>query len=197
MKNCAQLAASKSAAQSGSLPVADALEQTRAAEGHVDHDRNPAFGGERQDRFLDAAVVDRVVDADEVERLLAHDARELAVLFLAGGRHADVADALRGLQLLQDPELDGDVAQVVNLDEVHRFDAEAPEGFLDLGPRRRGIGGAAAARRDIDLRRPEDLSRDAELACEPARDFLRCAVGWRRVEDTGAVVDHRVEDFAQ
>ena len=33
--------------------------------------------GERQDRLLDVAIADVVVDADEVDRLVAHDRLEL------------------------------------------------------------------------------------------------------------------------
>ena len=126
-----------------------------------------------------------------------HDARELAVLLLARAGDADVSHAPGGFQLLQDAELDRHVAEVVHLDEVHRLDAEPAEGRLDLRARGGGIGRAAAARRHVDLGRPEQLVRDAEFAREPAGDFLRRAVGRRRVEDRGAALDECGEHRAK
>ena len=77
-KNCAQVLASNSAAQSGRGVRARALEEATAVEGEVRHETDLPLLGERQDRLLDAAVAHVVVDADEVDRLVAHDRLELA-----------------------------------------------------------------------------------------------------------------------
>jgi hypothetical protein len=144
---------------------------------------------QREDRRLDLAVVDGVVHADEVERLVAHDRLELRVLPLVRARDADVAHAPLPLQLLQDGELRRDVAEVVHLDQVHRALADALEGRLDLRARGRGVGRAPAG--DVDLGRPEDPVREPELARDPPGDLLRGAVARGGVEHRPALLDER------
>src|SRR5688572_23630829 len=56
---------------------------------------------------------------------------------------------------------------------------------------------AGAARRDIDLGRPENLAGEVEFAGERACDRLGGAVARRRVEYGRAATDHRGEHFAQ
>ena len=181
----------------GHRAVADALEEPRAAERRVGEDAHLALLRQRQDGGLGVAVVDGVVDADEVERLLAHRRDQVGVLAFEGGGEADVADPSLLLELPQDRDLHADVAHVVHLDEVDLRLPDARERRLDLRPRRRRIGAAAAAAGDVQLGRPEDLVGEPQLVDDLPGRLFRGAVAGRRVEHRGAAVDQRLEHLAQ
>ncbi len=104
-KNCAQVRASNSAAHVGTSRPAT---RPRAAERRVREHADLPLARQREDRRLDFAVVDGVVHADEIERLVAHERYELVVLRLERGGQADVADAALLLQLPEEAELGGD-----------------------------------------------------------------------------------------
>ena len=60
----------------GHLAPLHPLPEPRAAERHIDQDANALVARERQDGLLDGAIVDGVVDADEVDALVAHGLRQ-------------------------------------------------------------------------------------------------------------------------
>ena len=103
-KNCAQVVAPNSAAHSRHVVTLDAFPKARAAERQIHEHRDPALPRKRQDRRLGVEIVDGVVDADEVERLVAHELDDRFVLRLERRRHADVAHAPGLLELLEDAE---------------------------------------------------------------------------------------------
>src|SRR5690606_19643848 len=138
------------------LDAFDALPEARAAERHIDHDRDAAILRDREYPFLGAQVVDRVVDADEIERLLEHVLLERLVVRLERRRRADVADAACLLVFTQDREPRLDVGEIVHLNQVDGLAAQALDRRLDLTPRGRGVRAFAAPSGDVELGRPED-----------------------------------------
>ncbi len=118
----------------GNRLAAHALPQPGAPEGRIDQHAHAAVLRQRQDAFFHPAVVDRVVDANEVDRLAGEDLLELRILAREGGGDTDVTYALLGAQLLEQAELDRHVAEVVHLDQVEHRLADALEGGLERAP---------------------------------------------------------------
>ena len=85
---CAQLGAADLGGPRRQRLGEQAAQQAAAAERHVDDDGDAALGGERQDAPLGLAVVERVVDLQEVEPLGAQHRLDLGV-----GRRRVVGDA--------------------------------------------------------------------------------------------------------
>src|SRR5919108_5248235 len=78
----------------GKRSSAQGAQQAAAAERLIDQDRHAALGGERQQAFLGGAIVERIIELDEIERLLAQDGFELAMSACRVMGDADIADAL-------------------------------------------------------------------------------------------------------
>lgn len=72
-KNCAHVVASNSLAHSGTDLFAARPEQAGTSKRRVGEHRNLLFSCERQNPFFHAAVVNGVIDADEIERFIAHE----------------------------------------------------------------------------------------------------------------------------
>ena len=187
-KNCAHVRASNSVAHAGTSRPSTRAPEACAAERRVGEHSDFPLARQWEDGRLDLSVIDGVVDPDEVEWLVSHDAHELRVLPLVGTRDADVADALVLLQLLEHGELRRDIAEVVHLKEVERSLPDAVEGSVDLGPRSGGISGSSRPR-DVHLRRPEDPIRDPELARDASGDLLGGAIARGGVEQCSSVLD--------
>ena len=120
------------------LVAVDALPQARAAERQIDEHGDAALLREREDLLLGVEIVDGVVDADEVGRLVAHELLERRVLRLERRRRADVAHAPGLLVFLEDRELRRQVGDVVHLDQIDLVAADARERRLDLRCARAG-----------------------------------------------------------
>src|SRR6185436_16196260 len=136
------------------LPV-PGMTQATAAERHVDQDRDAALGRQRQQLVLRRAVVERIVELDEIERLLAHDGFELVIGARGIMRDAEVADATVLLPLPKRRKMCLPIEQVVHLHEVDALDLEQRERALHLrdsglpppGPHLGGDEGACGVRR--------------------------------------------------
>src|SRR5690606_29391415 len=138
---------------------------------------------------------DRVVRADEVDRLASHGGEKALVLMGEGGRDAEVADPALLLHLPQNGQLDGEIAHVVDLYEIdHRF-ADALERGLELAACR-GRPSPSARGQDA-LRRPAELAGNPELLCDLSCRYLRGAIGGSRVEHGAAERDHLLEHCFQ
>jgi hypothetical protein len=155
----------------------------------------PALLRQRENHLLGAAVVHRVVDADEVDGLVSHHRREVVVPGLARRGHADVADPPRLLHLLEDPHLHGDVSQVVHLDAVDGIGADVLEGLGDLRPGRGGVGGTLP--RHVHLRRPEDPVGEPQVAGDGPGNLFRSPVTRGSIEDRAAILHEGTEHLAQ
>ena len=177
-------------------PAFDQFPQPPAPERRIGQHADAALLRQREDALLHRPVVDRVVDADEVDVLFAHVPFEIRVLLFEGGGQADVADAAGGPGLAQDGELGGYVAQVVDLHQVDGRLADAREGRVQLGARGPGIGLAAAAAGDVELGRPEQPVGDPGILRGAARDLLRGAIARRGVEHAAALAHQRFQDVA-
>ena len=81
-KNCAQDWQSNSLAHSGNFLPCTALNKRPATEGQIDHHRHAAIGRQRNDALAGVAVIQSVIDLNEVESLLLHRLLELAVLII-------------------------------------------------------------------------------------------------------------------
>ena len=70
------------------------------------HHTDPSFLREREDRVLDAgAIAHVVIDADEVDRLIAHDRLELRIQVVADHLHSDVPHSPRFFLLHERAEM--------------------------------------------------------------------------------------------
>ena len=83
----------------------DATEEPRPPEGRIGEHRNLAIAGQRQDCLLHVAIVDRVIHADEIERLGFHVPDQVVVLIGGRSGDAEVAHATLGLQILEKLQL--------------------------------------------------------------------------------------------
>ncbi len=117
-RNCPQLVTSISAAQAaafGSAPDAAAPRTRREywrARRCAAAPRAAALGG-------CIAVVDGIVDLDEIKRVALHEAEHLLVLLHTRCGDADVADLARLLPLLKLWHQLIDAVEVVNLQQIH------------------------------------------------------------------------------
>src|SRR5262249_3923156 len=74
-------------------PVTNAAKQPRPPEWRIRQHRDLAITCQRQDGILDLAIINCVVDADEIERLGFHDFDQIVVLLRQRRSNADVAYA--------------------------------------------------------------------------------------------------------
>jgi hypothetical protein len=170
--------------------------QAGPAERQIDQHRNAAISGQGQNGSRRLQVVYGVIHADEIQGLPAHDLRQVVVPGRVRRGRADVANAPLCLQFLENPELGGNIREVVYLDQIDGGRADAFEGRFDLRPGGGGVHGTAApAGLDVELRGPEHLFGDAELVGQCAGYLLRIAIGRCRVEYRAAVVHQRAQDF--
>src|SRR5690606_17426497 len=151
---------------------------------------------QREDALLHGPVVDRVVDADEVQRLVAHQRLKLRIPAFGGVGRADVADAAGLLRLPEDAELGRYVAHVVHLHQVDRRLAHARERLLQLLARGLRIRRTAATAGHVELGGPEQPVAEARLLDNPAGHLLRRTVAGRGVEHAAALAHQRFQDLA-
>ena len=115
----------------------------------------------------------------------AHHPREGLVLGSACRGHADVADPAGILVVLENAELRGGIAHVVDLVQIDHGKAHALERPLDLLTHAVGLDRVASAPRHVDLRGPEDLVAEPVFFGPLTRVRLGAAssVARRAVED--------------
>ena len=113
------------------------------SEGQVGQHPDPALLGERQDRFGRVAIGNRIVDLDEIERVVVHDLQHLCVLADPGGGRADVTDAPRLLPLLHRGDQFRHAVQIVHLQQIYAPRPQPLERPIEAGgaARRERIGG--------------------------------------------------------
>ena len=117
--------------------VAHRGKQARAPERQIDEHRRTTLERERQDTIGRGAVVDRIIDLDEVERFLLQHPLHFPVLRVARGGDADVAVAPGRLALAHGGELGRGVREAMHLDEVDLPGTQALERIVHfLDPRR-------------------------------------------------------------
>ncbi len=181
----------------GQRLIAHGLPQAGAAKGRVDEHGDALVTGQGQDALFHVAVVDGVIDADEVERLAAHHLFEGFVLPFEGGGDAEMADGAGLLVLAQDGELGGRVADVVHLDEIDRTLADARQRGVELGARGLGVGRAAPCG-DVEFGGPEKGVGQPCVPCHFADHLFRFAAVRRRgVDQATALLVQGLQHGAQ
>ena len=137
-----------------------------------------------------AAIADRVIDLDEIQRLAAHDRFHFGVLAGARTGDADVADAAGGLLLAQQGQQRAGAPQVVQLDEIEAPGAERRERSLEALPT--VLDGVA-----IELGREEEPVAQAGLAEDGADGAFGITIGGRGIDDLAAEAGKGQQRFAQ
>ena len=165
-------------------------QQAAPAEGPVDDHRDAAILRQREQPLLGRAVVERVVELDEIQRLGAHHRLELGIGAGRVVRDAEVADAALFLPGAQRRELRLPVDQVVDLHQVDAVGAKE----LDRPFHLRDAGFTSA--------RPHLGGDERLVAClhrrqHVADDALRGAVHRRGIDDRAAVGEQDPQHFDQ
>src|SRR5437667_5479124 len=142
-KYCAQLATSMSAAQGGSFRSAACRKSVACPKGRLAS--TPILRSSANGRIASAAsrLANRIVDLDEIERVVVHDLQHLCVLADPGGGRADVTDAPRLLPLLHRGDQLRHAVQIVHLQQIYAPRPQPLERPIEAGgaARRERIGG--------------------------------------------------------
>src|SRR5262249_24295544 len=95
------------------------------------HYRHASISRQRNDPRAGIAVIEGVVDLDEVEGFFFHRLLEFSVLVVEGGGDADVTDAPRRFYLSQGRQLRLGVEQLMNAYQFYLVGAECFERLID------------------------------------------------------------------
>src|SRR5690606_19568346 len=140
---------------------------------------------------------DRVIHADEIERLVTHYLGEIIIAIRIGRRSAYVTHPSLFLQFFQDPKLRRNVRQVVYLDQVDRRSTDAFERRPERRPRGPRASRAAAPRGDICPGRAATAFLSPEVVEEFAGCLLRSAMARSRIDKRATILGQRSADLAQ
>ena len=166
-------------------------EETRAAERTVDERGHALVAGDGDQLVLGAAVVDRVVELDEVPVRGPEDADELLVLELPRGRDAVVPNPTFLLELPEQAQLGFPVAQVVDLHEVEIAGREALFGLSHLSQ------ALTAAPDAAHLCGQEHVVRVPDVADDLTQHDLRAPVCGGRVDERAPELGELPDDVGQ
>ena len=191
-KNCAQLSANPRA-QSGSLLTMHGAKQPRAAERQRRQHAGLDLGSRRQNALFSFAVVERIVDLNEIRLLPQQYGFDRGILFMPGRRDADVATDTSRLPFFELRQRLPRITHVVKLQQVNSFRLQSCLGALEFGGvGRLELGGDEEfvaqirhlrSRRPVPLRRhrrPTTYRPDARRRQPAPEAPQRLSAGWSR-----------------
>jgi hypothetical protein len=153
-----------------------------AAEWDVEHHRDTAVGGRRQQPFRGKPVAERVVELHDLHVVVAHEALHLIELIVRRDGSADVTEFALPLPLAHDGQLALGVDEVVHQHGVDHVGLHSRQGLLESRF-------AAELTADVRLRCEEQPVANVEALSEVADHGLGRAVDHRRVHDLAAELD--------